>query len=660
MRLAKLSLLILPILFLISCTAEHSKIIVAEYGKYQITMSDFEKEYAKNSGGFEKAKKDSLPAYKNFLDLLVNYKLKLRDAEVRGYNKDLDMQKEYDDYKINIGTTLFLDREFYDSNLRSLYEKRKTEYRVSHIFITEDSTRNKQQAEAFTKELIARIAKGENFEKLAKEYSKDTQTGNDGGDVYYQVAGRIAVPALEDAVYSLQSGQVYPEPVWSGYGYHVIKVTDKRPRRVALRVSHAMALFADSTGKRDTALALKNIQEIEKRIKAGEDFGEVAKKYSQDRGSAEKGGDLGFIDHTQMVKEFDDAAFKLKVGEVSSIVKSRFGFHIIKVTEEKPYPEYEADRENLKNLFQKIRYKTEYDKFTQKLLKESNFVVNAETRKKVLQNADTMKLGVDYPTSKLKKANGNETIFSFANKNVSVDSLFYFIKRKIEGSPQRLDEKTLDDFITQYSQDLIIREKALNYDQVDKEFATLMNEYKNGMYLFKILDEEVWSKINTDSSAIKKFWDNVKDKFKWGNRVEFKEIHVSADSSMNKINSLLKQGVNFDSLYAKYNQRFGYENKPGYYGLVDVGYNILAEEANKLNKFGEISKSFPFENGFSIVKLIRKDAARQKTFDEAKAETASMLQESESKRLEAEYIEKLKNLYKVKINYDELSKAFKE
>jgi parvulin-like peptidyl-prolyl isomerase len=186
-----------------------------------------------------------------------------------------------------------------------------------------------------------------------------------------------------------------------------------------------------------------------------------------------------------------------------------------------------------------------------------------------------------------------------------------------------------------------------------------MTEYKNGMYLFKILEEEVWQKTVVDSAKTKNFWDSNKDKFRWGNRVEFKEIFVEQDSVQAKIASALGSGVSFDTLYTKYNKRTGFENKPGYYGLVEITTNELARQANSLQKMGDISKPFKFESGWSFVKLIRKDAARLKTFDEAKPEAASMLQEAESKRLEDEYLAKLKNLYKPTLNYEELKNAFK-
>ena len=94
MHRTKLLLLVLPLIIFISCTSQNPRIVVAEYGNYKIYLDDFEKAYARNSGGIEKAKTDSLSSYQTFLDLYLNYKLKLRDAEVRGYTKDADMQKE--------------------------------------------------------------------------------------------------------------------------------------------------------------------------------------------------------------------------------------------------------------------------------------------------------------------------------------------------------------------------------------------------------------------------------------------------------------------------------------------------------------------------------------------------------------------------------------
>jgi len=224
---------------------------------------------------------------------------------------------------------------------------------------------------------------------------------------------------------------------------------------------------------------------------------------------------------------------------------------------------------------------------------------------------------------------------------------------------RRIDAKLLNDALNKYTGDLAIAEKALSYDKENPEFAKMLDDYKNGMYLFKLLDEEIWKKISIDSVKVKDYHETNRDNFRWKDRVEFKEIYVQQDSAMNKCYQQVTSGISFDTVYVKSNQRTGYENKYGYNGLVDVAFNELSKQASALKNIGDISKPFQFENGWSIVKLIKRDAARLKTFDEAKTEAASALQEKESKKLEEAYLDKLKSLYRPKIYYDELRSAFK-
>ncbi len=660
MRFVKLLMVFAAIMVFISCSAQSGRIVVAEYGKDKIYLDEFEKAYAKNSGGIERAKKDSVAAYKKFLDLYVNYKMKLRDGEVRGFASDPDMKREYEDYKANIGSTLILEKEINEPSMKQLYERRRIEYRASHIFIPVDSLRNKEQAESFANDLIARINKGEDFVKLAAEYSKDVNTAQRGGDVYYFTAGMINMPAIEDAIYSLKVGEVFQKPLFSGHGFHILKATEIRPRRISIRADHILISSRDTSGAVDTIKALSMIKDIEKRIKEGENFNELAFQFSEDPGSKEKKGDLGFFDRGRMVPEFDQAAFNLKVGDISPIVKTQFGYHLIKLTDETQPKPYEEDKEELRDLILRGRYKIEYDKFVENLKKEYGYTLNNDAAKKIVANADTTKITQGYPDSKIAKSIGKEVLFTLAGKSFNVDSLFNHLLRNANYLGRNVDQSTIDDGIAQYAGDLSLKEKAMNYDKIDPEFANLMAEYKNGMYLFKILEEEVWQKINIDSAKTMNFWNANKEKFKWGNRVEFKEIYLNQDSLQAKVATALANGESFDTLLVKYNMRTGYENKPGYSGLVDISINELAAEANLLNKEGEVSEPFKFEDGWSFVKLVKKEPARLKTYEEAKQEAASMLQELESKRLDDEYMKKLKVLYKPKLDYEELEQAFKK
>lgn len=658
MRKGALFLLILPLIVLISCTPEQSKIVVAEFGDHKVYMKDFEDAYAKNSGGFEKAKNDSIGAYKKFLDLYVNYRMKLRDAEVRGYPEDPDMQKEYHDYKISIGTALIMENELYEPSLRRLYERRKWEYRASHIFLKPDSTHNDKQIQELGDDLIKRINNGEDFAKLAEKYSVDTYSNKSGGDVYYFTAGQVASRVIEDAVYETEPGHIYPKLVKSAYGYHIIKVTEKLPRRVSIRVSQIMIPYKDSTGV-DTVKALKTIQEIRAKINNEEDFAKMAKEYSKDKFTAVKGGDMGFIERGRTPRAFDQEAFKLKKGEISPVVKAADGYHIIMLTDVTPYPTYDESKEDLKNIYRRVGFKEDFDNLISKLKTELKYKFNEGTFNKILAAADTTKIGPDYVNSTLQKQTGKDTIFTIGNNGYSVDSLFTMLSNRPGYLKRKVDSRILNDGVKEYTVQALLNAKALTYDKDDSEFAKLLDEYQKGMYLFKILNQEVWSKISVDSAKVFKFFEANKDKFQWKDRVEFKEIYNQKDSLINECYAMVASGYPYDSASVKFNQRTGYNNTPGYRGLVEVGFNELSDQANVLKNIGDISKPFKFQEGWSIVKLIKRVAAEPKTFEEARAEASSQLQEKESKELEAVYIDNLKSIYHPKYYYDELRYAFK-
>lgn len=658
MRIAKLVFLFLTLIIIVSCTSQKSQIVVAEFGGNKIYMDEFENAYAKNSGGIEKAKDDSLSSFKKFIDLYLNYKMKLRDATVRDYKSDPDMQKEFSDYKLNIGKSIFLQQKLYEPNLKQLFDRRKIEYRVSHIFLIPDSAMNDEQTVEFGNQLIKRIQNGEDFSTLAKLYSKDTYTNITGGDVYFVTAGQINLPTLEDALYKTEPDTIYPELVKTPYGYHIIKVTEKLNRTASINAQHILIPFTDSTGT-DTVKALDKIREIEKLLKDGADFGELASKYSSDRGSASNKGDLGFFQRGQLVREFDEVVFKLNVGDVSPIVKTKFGFHLIRLKAIAPDKAYEEQKPELKEMYDRVRYKTDFDNLIQKLKNEFKFVQNTATYNKILALSDTLKIGPDYLKSNLKAQVGLDELININNKSFTCDSLFMNMIKTGTNLNLTVNGKILSDAIDRYSNDLLIQEKAMNYDKENSEFAKLLNDYENGMYLFKILEEEVWSKILIDSAKTFAFWEQTKNNYKWKDQVEFKEIYNPSDSLINSCYSLALAGDSFDNLSGKYNQRSEYENKIGYNGLVEVETNELSKQANLLKNIGDISKPFSFDDGYSIVKLIKRESARVKTFDEARAEAASVLQEKESKRLEDEYLNKLIKIYHPKIYYDELTKAFK-
>ncbi|PKL87928.1 MAG: hypothetical protein CVV23_12905 [Ignavibacteriae bacterium HGW-Ignavibacteriae-2] len=647
-------------IMLISCSPKNSELIVAKYGDYNIQLGEFEEAYAKNVGGWENAVNDSASEYKKFMDLYLNFRMKLRDAEVRNYDNDSDLQNELENYKKTVGASFVIEREIIEPGLKKLYNDKKDEIRISHIMIlTENAQGDPQQ---LAQSILDSLKAGGNFETFAKKYSADNFSKNDGGDIYWITAGQV-IPEFEKAAYNCKVNQIYPELVKTRYGFHIIKVTGRQANRNKISARHILIkepTEADSTVK-DTVSALERITEIKNRLSKGEDFAELARQYSDDKGSGANGGDLGFFSRRRMVKPFDEAAFKMKVGEISDIVKTQFGYHIIQVTGEEPYPSFESEKEALREQYKKIRYDNEYRAFIDSLKTKYGYKMEAKNIADIIGTSDTVKFDASYWDSGLQKQFGNKPAFVINNKPTIIDSLFAFgIAEKSFAGKVINKNNNLLLAAEKFSEQNLLEEKSMIMAKVNPEFISLMEDYKNGIYIFRLQEEEVWNKLTVDTNEVKNYYELHKTDYKFPDRVDFSEIVVKTDSLANEIYKQLKEGKEFAMLAKENTIRAGYKNKEGKFGIQEVAGNELAEKAYSLNNPGDFSEPFKSKIGWSIVLLNEKMPSRLKIFEEAQPEAASSYQEMMSKKLEEEYIQRLQTLYNPIVNYEVLQNAFKE
>ena len=655
MSIRVISVIAVSIILINACSTKVSEEVVAKFGDSQITLGEFENAYAKNIGNWEKASKDSISDYKNFLDLYVKFKMKLRDAEVRGFPEDSALMNELTDYQKQVGVSYIKEKKIIEPGIHQLYDRRKEELRVSHIMIRPDSS-GEEAAKELAQTILDSIKNGSSFEEMAKRYSADKFSAPSGGDIYFVTAGILPVE-FEDAMYVTPEKSVYPGVVHTRFGYHIIKVTKKQPRIPKIRASHILVDYFNENNKPDTAQAKARIDSVEAMLKAGENFEELAAKYSDDTSTKDKGGDLGFFERRQMVKEFDEKAFSMKVGEISEPIQTNFGFHIIKLTDKMEYPTFTSEEQQLKDMFKKQRFQIEYNALIDTLRKKYNYKLNDDVVDLIIEKSDSARFGMDYKNLDALK---RKVLFSYDGKNVTADE---FIKKANEsgsytGKPI-FQKPELMKAIDKTSEDLLLEEEALNLPKEDPEFAALMDDYKNGIFIFKLQEEEVWDKIKYDSVAVYNYWEKNKEDYKFPERVAFSEIFSTRDSLINKYYKMLQDGADFDSLAALYTERPGKKTAKGRYDLQDVDFSDFTRQANKIKNVGEYTEPVPFSGGYSIFKLNEREPARLKTFEEAKAEVSSKFQEMQSKKLEEDYISSLEKRYQPVIYYEALNDAFK-
>lgn len=640
-------------LLFISCSPEHSKIVIAEYGDKEFTLGEFEKAYAKNAGSYEAAAKDSFQNYKNFADLYLNFKMKLEDANERGYPNNPELNNELLDYKKKVGASYILEKYLVEPAIEDWYQKRKTEIRASHLMLRPEMSSD-EEARKLAYAILDSIKNGADFETMVQRHSQDQFSKPKGGDIFYFTAGQLPFE-FEDACYKTPKGSIYPDVVKTKFGYHIIKVTDVRKRVPKIRASHILCSFRSEAGFKDTNAVRLKMDSVLAALKNGEDFAEVAKRFSDDPGSRDKGGDLGFFERRMMVPQFDEAAFNLEVGQISDVIETSFGLHVIKLTEKEPYPSYDEDRENLKNLLKRNRYNDLYSELVDSLRKVYNYSLNETVIQQIVGYNDSTVVGVDI---KGLDVIGEKPIFTYAGKNETVNDFYSKLRMDSEFAGKLITEDLLRKGAKKFSDQMFLEEKALTLDQTDKQFADLMKDYQNGIFIFKLQEEEVWNKVQIDSLKLLDFYEKTKENYVWPDRVGFTEIFARKDSVIQHYYSLLKAGENFDSLAAK-TERQSYKDRKGKYDLQAVGSTEFSKTVNILENVGDYTDPIPNPGGFSILRLDVKDPSRIKTFEEARAEVSGAYQEAESKRLEAEYLASLKKKYSPKIYYDELQKAFK-
>jgi len=405
--------------------------------------------------------------------------------------------------------------------------------------------------------------------------------------------------------------------------------------------------------------AVIDLQQALDSLKHGGKFADLAKSISDDKFSAERGGDLGFITRRRTVQEFDNAAFKLKVGEVSGIVKTQYGLHLIQVTEIKPVPPYASMEAELKTSYQQYRFQKDYDLYVNALKREYKFAQSSEGSAAWAKAVDTAKTTEDAKwDSSFTAATRAKELFSFAGEKTSIDAVIRLVKsnQELRGLPLS-SPSTFTTIVDKISKNLVLEYKAQTMESQYPDFARIMKEYEEGIMLFKAEQNEVWNKVAINDSAMHIYFNANRSKYTWPDRVDVQEIYMPTDSVGKVVTFLLKkQKLPFDSVAAQYNTRQSTIEKRGDWGMIPVTTNELTQRGWAM-KQGEVSEYFPYENGYTIIRVLGKDPAREKMFQEAGSELSSAFQEFESKRLENEWYESLKKKYPITTNVDALMNA---
>ena len=221
-------------------------------------------------------------------------------------------------------------------------------YNLSHILISIPEAATSEQiaeAEAEADLVYSRLQEGAEFGQLAIRYS-DSQTGLEGGSLGWREGSQL--PTLFSDVVGDMSVGDFSEPIRAVSGFHFVKIVDLRGviRQSEIEQSMIRHILVTPNEIIDEETAKQRLDDAIERIKGGEDFGEVAKLLSDDPGSANDGGEMGWSDPGNFVPEFEEVANSMELGVMSEPFRSRFGWHVLEVIGRRTYDNTEDLKES--------------------------------------------------------------------------------------------------------------------------------------------------------------------------------------------------------------------------------------------------------------------------------------------------------------------------
>lgn len=541
-------------LFGFGAFAQNTNILMT-VGSDKVSKQEFENVFKKNNSKL--AANPDEKTLREYLDLYINFKLKVLEAKSYGMDTAVSFRKELAGYRKQLAAPYLTDKEVTEQLINEAYDRSKKEIRASHILINcKEDASAKDTLAAYNKIMAIRkkiLEKKEDFGKVAMESSEDPSAKTNKGDLgFFSVFAMVY--SFESACYKAKQGSI-TMPFRTKYGYHIVKVVDSRPAQGEVKVAHIMLRATAKLSKEDSLRNQNKINEVYKMLEGGQKFEELAKQYSEDKGSAKNGGILPVFGTGKMVPEFESEAFALKnVNDYSKPFATSYGWHIVKLIERKSLPTFDAAKADIKaKISRDSRADINKQSFIVKLKKEYKFTETPASLKKFYSKADSA-----LALSAFKKPetiNPKDPIFTIGTSVYTIsdyaDYLSQYQFNMLKDNMPKAKKEAYDNFVNK----TLLDYEENKLDQKYPEFKTLMEEYRDGILLFELTDQKVWSAAVKDTAGLELFFEQNKVNYQWADRLDAKIYTCANEVIANDVRKLIKnKKISEDSLLRRINK----------------------------------------------------------------------------------------------------------
>ncbi len=646
--------------------------VLATVGGDPVTLGDLEAAYKRNmvrkNSVLTKVRKDSVM---DFLNLYVKYRLKVKDAVSRGFDKDSAVMAEVASNRRILAENYLLDKKVIEPNLTTYLERRKKELQVAVMVMVIPQGESADTMAAYTKAMkcIQLVKNGGDFLAIAKDSSEDKETRERGGLLPYFTSLGGIIRQLEDAAYTLKAGELYPVPVRSRYVYLVVKSIGESPRTL-VRASQILVPTYDGE---DSTAAIRRADSLAAALRSQPRaaFGDAARAMSTDKTSGAQGGDLMYYysrslgfenDNHRLIPEFEEKMFSLKDGEIGTI-QTLYGAHVIRRDSTKQ-TNIEEERDNVKKIYKKYYFEDDKRAYLEKTKKERGYVVDEAVMNEMITEIGSGKNTTDTTWYKgISEGTKAKALFRSPNRTITVSGMIDSLRKRTDMRGSSMNKQGLTNALNKIADPLVISESAGVLENEYADFSALIKEFRDGILLFKVEEQEVWLKLKFDTTVARAFWDSTKTKYYTETKYDVSEIYSLTDTTAKKSYDLVMRSPGREAFEAQaelLTQRDGYREKKGRWGLLSIKNSKLAQAVDAMKPAaGDILGPLKFEKGYSIVRVNEVQSPRMKTFEEAIPDFAPAYQDMMQKKFSEAWIARLKEKYPVIINQSFIDVIFR-
>ncbi len=614
-----------------------------------VYVNEFKRVYKKN---LELVQDESQKNVDGYLNLFIDYKLKVAEARAQGFHKTANYEKEFSKYQDQLSRNYIYEDKFIEDVAREAYERGLEQIDANHIIIRSsynDSPQDTLTAYNKIKSIRDKVLAGADFVEMAKQFSEEPEANTRAGHLGYFSAFSMVYP-FESMAYNTAVGEV-SEIVRTQFGYHIIKVNDRREVGNELEVSHIMVAFK----KDDPDFNAKGrIDEIYALLEQGSSFEDLARQYSDDTNSAKKDGKLRAFKRGQLrAPAFEEAAYALaNPGDVSEPIKTEFGWHILRLEKINAPKTFEEQKEQLiKRVQSGNRSKKVTAAISNKIKEKYGFTQGSAYRPffDTLVTDSILTRGWKNPGVPESQ---DKVLFTIGSRSLKYSDFANFItERQPTAKMSSQKGQVIKDLYNEFESKALGDYFKEQLEVENDEYAGIISEYRDGLLIFDVMNANVWDKARKDTLGLERYFETVKDNYMWDTRAKTVFLFVTEEETAKEAKKMMEEGIVSDEIKDKLN---GSTAKViASKGTFELDWREFPDNF-ELKK--GVSKIYEQGDSYVIVDVEEILPPGPKTLEDVRGKVLSNYQNL----VENEWMESLRSKYNVSINKKNLKKAKKE